>query len=165
MELASCQPCGLQNYETDPTASENLCTLGLKWRIQTDSQSTRTYMQTNHFNITILLAFTIHLQVSASSVLRFRDHTQWHDTVGRTPQDEWSARRRDIFLTNTQHSQQTEIHAHGGIRTRNLRRRAAADPRLRQLGHWDRLVISTYFNKIRQSSSGSLYSHKHISTK
>jgi hypothetical protein len=27
----------------------------------------------------------------------------------------------------------------GGIRTRNLSRRSAADPRLRQLGHWDRI--------------------------
>ena len=32
---------------------------------------------------------------------------------------------------NTQHSQQTNIHAPGGIRTHNLRRRAAADLRLR----------------------------------
>jgi hypothetical protein len=51
-----------------------------------------------------------------------------------------SARRRNIYLTNTQHSQQTNIHAPGRIRTRNPRRRAAADPRLRPLGHWDRHV-------------------------
>jgi hypothetical protein len=31
--------------------------------------------------------------------LRFVDHTQWHTTVGRTPLDEWSARRRDLYLT------------------------------------------------------------------
>jgi hypothetical protein len=47
----------------------------------------------------LLLAFTTHLQVLASSFLRFRDHTQWHTTVGRTPLDEWSARRRDLYLT------------------------------------------------------------------
>ena len=41
---------------------------------------------------------------------------------------------------NTQHSQQTDIHAPGGIRTHNLSRRAAADLRLRPRGHWDRLV-------------------------
>jgi hypothetical protein len=40
---------------------------------------------------------------------------------------------------NTQHSQQTNIHAPGGIRTCNPSRRSAADPRLRPLGHWDRL--------------------------
>ena len=40
---------------------------------------------------------------------------------------------------NTQHSQQTNIHAPGGIRTHNLSRRAAKDLRLRPRGHWDRL--------------------------
>ena len=34
----------------------------------------------------------------ASSFLRFLDHTQWRTTVGRTPLDEWSARRRDLYL-------------------------------------------------------------------
>ena len=43
---------------------------------------------------------------------------------------------------NTQHSQQTHIHAPGGIRTHNLSRRVAAHPRLRPRGHtsmprWD----------------------------
>jgi len=42
---------------------------------------------------------------------------------------------------NTQHSQQTDIHAPGGIRTHNLNRRAAADLRLRPRGHWDRLFF------------------------
>jgi hypothetical protein len=41
---------------------------------------------------------------------------------------------------HTQHSQQTNIHAPGGIRTRNPSRRAATDPRLRPLGLWDRPV-------------------------
>ena len=34
----------------------------------------------------------------ASSFLRFLDHTQRRVTVGRTPLDEWSARRRDLYL-------------------------------------------------------------------
>ena len=42
------------------------------------------------------------------------------------------------LLDNTQHSQQTNIHAPGGIRTHNLSRRAAKDLRLRPRGHWDR---------------------------
>jgi len=43
----------------------------------------------------------------ASSFTRFLDHTQRHTTVGRTPLDEWSARRRDLYLTthNTQNRQ------------------------------------------------------------
>ena len=35
----------------------------------------------------------------ASSFMRFLDHTQRHTTVDRTPLDEWSARRRDLYLT------------------------------------------------------------------
>ena len=31
--------------------------------------------------------------------LMFLDHTQRRSTVGRTPLDEWSARRRDLYLT------------------------------------------------------------------
>ena len=34
----------------------------------------------------------------ASPFLMFLDHTQRHITVGRTPLDEWSARRRDLYL-------------------------------------------------------------------
>jgi hypothetical protein len=37
-----------------------------------------------------------------------------------------------------QHSQETHIHAPGGIRTQNPRKRAAADLGLRPRGHWDR---------------------------
>ena len=31
--------------------------------------------------------------------LMFLDHTQRHSTVGRTPLEEWSAHRRDLYLT------------------------------------------------------------------
>ena len=41
---------------------------------------------------------------------------------------------------NTQQSQQTNIHAPGGIRTHDLSRRATADLRLRPRGHWDRQI-------------------------
>jgi hypothetical protein len=43
-------------------------------------------------------------------------HTQTHTTVGRTPLDEGSSRRRDLYLT-TQTPQETSIHAPLGIRT------------------------------------------------
>jgi hypothetical protein len=42
---------------------------------------------------------------------------------------------------NTQHSQQTDIHATGEIRTNNLSRRATADLLLRPRGHWDRQIV------------------------
>jgi len=35
----------------------------------------------------------------ASSFVRFLDHNQRLTTFGRTPLDEWSARRRDLYLT------------------------------------------------------------------
>ena len=38
-------------------------------------------------------------RVMASSFLMFLDHTQRRSTVGRTPLDEWSTRRRDLYLT------------------------------------------------------------------
>ena len=71
-----------------------------------------------------------------------------YTTRGETPLDEWSARRRDLIPDNTQHSQQTNIHAACGIRTHNLSRLAAADLRLRPRGHRDRLCfipIKAYF--------------------
>ena len=44
----------------------------------------------------------------ASSFLRFLDHTQRRTTVGRTPLDVWSARRRDLYLvTHNTHNRQT----------------------------------------------------------
>ena len=70
--------------------------------------------------------------------LMFLDHTQWRSTVGRTPLDEWSARRRDLYLTtHDTHNRQISMPP-GGIRTHDLSRRAAADLRLRPRGHWDR---------------------------
>ena len=49
-------------------------------------------------------------RVMASSFLMFLDHTQWRTTVGRTPLDEWSARRRDLYLTtHNTHNRQTSM--------------------------------------------------------
>ena len=73
----------------------------------------------------------------ASSFLRFLEHTR-HTTVGRTPERVINSSQRPL-PDNTQQSQQTHIHAPGGIRTRDLSKRAAADLRLRPRSHWDRL--------------------------
>ena len=66
-----------------------------------------------------------------SLFMRFLNHTQWRTTDGRAPLDEWPARC-------TQHLQETDIHAAGGIQNHNLSRREAADLRLRERGHRDR---------------------------
>jgi hypothetical protein len=43
------------------------------------------------------------------------------------------------FVLTVQLTQQKyTTHAPGGIQTRNSRKRSAAEPRFRQLGHWDR---------------------------
>ena len=65
-----------------------------------------------------------------------RSHTTTHhsrcDSSGRVI----SSSQRPL-PDDTQHSQQTNIHTPGGIGAHNLRRRAAADLRLRPRGHWD----------------------------
>jgi len=66
------------------------------------------------------------------------DHKQRRTTVGRTPLDEWSVRRRDLYLTTQKtYNRQTSMPS-GGIRTHNPSRRAAVDLRLRPRSHWDR---------------------------
>jgi len=46
----------------------------------------------------------------ASSFARFLDHIKRRVTVGRTPLDEWSARRRDLYLTkHNTHNRQTPM--------------------------------------------------------
>jgi hypothetical protein len=46
----------------------------------------------------------------ASSFTRCLDHTQRRTTVGRTPLEEWSARRRDLYLTtHNTHKRQTSM--------------------------------------------------------
>ena len=47
---------------------------------------------------------------------------------------------------DTQHSQQTNIHATSGTRTHNLSRRAAADLCLRRRGHWDQQIYNEICN-------------------
>ena len=49
-------------------------------------------------------------RVLSPSILRFLDHTQQRTTVGRTPLDECSARRRDLYLTtHNNHNRQTSM--------------------------------------------------------
>jgi len=44
----------------------------------------------------------------ASSRTKFLDNTKRPTTVGRTPLDEWSVRRRDLYLTaHNSHNRQT----------------------------------------------------------
>ena len=86
-----------------------------------------------------------------SSILRFQDHTQRRTTIGRTPLDEWSTRRKDFYLTAQSH--QKNIHATGGIRTHNHSKREAADLRLRTRGHWEQRRPAYLTFSLRQVNS------------
>jgi hypothetical protein len=78
--------------------------------------------------------------LSPCSLLHLITHTHTHThTLGRTPLNEGSACRRDIYLTTHNNH---KSHSPSGIRTRNLSKRAAADRRLRPDGHRDRLSSS-----------------------
>ena len=70
-------------------------------------------------------------------------------TVGTTPLVEGSVHRRPV----TQHSLGTNIHAPGGIRTRNPSKLANADPRLRRLDRRDRRKRLQNINCSRLRSS------------
>jgi hypothetical protein len=79
--------------------------------------------------------------VQAASLLTFLDHTiLGTHTLGRTPLNEWSARRRGRYLPNTQQTQKKNIHALSEIRTRDPKIQVAADQRLRPHSHRDRLT-------------------------
>ena len=66
-----------------------------------------------------------------------RDHTHWthhtqYDSSGRVIRPP-----QRPLPDHTQHSQETNIHDPSGIRNRIPCKRAAEDPRLKPLGHWD----------------------------
>ena len=79
----------------------------------------------------------------ASSLSRLHDHTQKHHTQLESCGRVISPSLKPL-PDNTQHSQQTNIHAPDRIRTRNPNRRAAADPCLRMRGHRDRFCLPLY---------------------
>ena len=68
------------------------------------------------------------------------DHTQGHNTVGRTPLDEGSACHRDLYLTtHNTHNRQTMPLA--GLEPANPAGDQPQTLALRPLGLWDRLTI------------------------
>jgi hypothetical protein len=58
--------------------------------------------------------------------------------VGRTPFGRVMSSSQGPLPGNTQHTQQTNINAPGGIWTHDHSRRAVVELRLRRRGHWDR---------------------------
>ena len=67
-----------------------------------------------HWNFLLTLRRLISYIYMEHPFLMFLDHTQRRSTVGRTPVDEWSARRRDLYLTtHNTHNRQTTMPAVG----------------------------------------------------
>ena len=64
-----------------------------------------------------------------------RPHAIWY-TPGRAPLKERSARRRDNYRHNTLQTQETNILAPNGFRTRDPSNQVAADLRVRPRSHW-----------------------------
>jgi hypothetical protein len=58
-------------------------------------------------------------------------HTATHTTLGKTPLDEWSAQRKDLYLTTHNIHKRYIYTRPRGIRTRNPSKRAAANSRFR----------------------------------
>ena len=89
--------------------------------------------------------FLVALRFNTGHVLLIHEVSRSHTTLHHSRQDSSGrviSSTQSPLLDKTQYSRQTDIYARGGIRNHNLSRRWAANPRLRQRGHWDRLVSS-----------------------
>jgi len=87
-----------------------------------------------------------------------RSHTQRRITICRSPLDAWSVLSQRPLPDNTHHSQQTDFHVPGGIRTHTFSRRPAVDLRLRPRGHWDRLcmIITVLLFSVGNTTSANI---------
>ena len=94
--------------------------------------------------------------------MRLLDHSQTHhtryDSSGRV-----IGTSQIPLPYNTQHSQQKDIYAPSGIRTRNSSNRAAADSRFIPRGPWGRLFI-TIFTKNTSTLSSICYLYQQMHT-
>ena len=72
---------------------------------------------------------------------RFHEHTQTHHIQQDSSEGVIGSSQRPL-PDNTQHSEETDIHAPSVIRTRNPNRRTALGLCLRPRGHWDQLIMN-----------------------
>jgi hypothetical protein len=117
---------------------------------------TYTYMHALYYNFFLHKYTNIHIGIhkyiqffsmvqepNLGQVLLITEASRPHSVTHRfdmTRLEEWSARHRDLYIYKR------HVHTPYGIRTHNLSKWAAVDPRLRLCGHWDRLnkYIHTY---------------------
>ena len=80
------------------------------------------------------------LRSNAGHGLCIHEFSRSHTTTHYRPQDSSGrviSSSQRLLPDDTQHPQHINIHAPGGVRTLDLSRRAAADPRLRPRGYRD----------------------------
>jgi hypothetical protein len=79
-------------------------------------------------------------------------HSFRNTTIGRTPLDEWSARRRNLYLTIHNTQKTATSYASDWIRIHNPNQRAASDTNIRLCSHLVRRFVFSFFSKIRVHS-------------
>ena len=118
-----------------------------------------------HSCMHIMICYTIFVSPHGATALSWRGpHYRGftiafkHTTVGRTHLDEWSARRRDLYLTTHNIHKRQDMHVPGGFRTSNVSKVAAADPPLRLRGHWIGLILHIlWIYRVIQEESALLW--------
>ena len=65
-----------------------------------------------------------------------RSHSETPHSVGILWTSDWPFAETSLFLQQTQHSKEKDIHDPDAIRNHNTSKRAAAEPPLRPRGHW-----------------------------
>jgi hypothetical protein len=97
------------------------------------------YPRDRHGNrIFLLVARLPYLGLGRLIVEVFGSQAVRHTKLGRTPQQEGSSHRRDLYL-KTKYSQDTRFPCPGGIWNLNSSKRAAADLRFRPRGHQNKI--------------------------
>ena len=138
------------SYRTDNSETPPLATGSRPWTVRT--------VNIEELNFFFVFGPTAPQGTRASSFTRFLDHTQRRTTVGRTPLDDWSALRRDLYLTtNNTHNRQASMPSVGFELTISAGERIA-DLGLRPRGHWDRLknsILETWICRFWYSLTNS----------
>ena len=142
------------SHETDVLAPGEIRTHNLRRRATADPR----LRPRGHRDRQLSCFFLSAQQPPVDHGLLIHEVSRLHTTMHHSQQDSSgrviSSSQRPL-PENTQHSQQKNIHAPGGIQTHDLSWRAAAVLRLRPRGHWDRhlsylgsLIIYLFLNHL-----------------
>jgi len=74
-----------------------------------------------------------------------------HTTDSRSTLDQWSAWRRELYLTTPNTHKRQKFNTPAGFEHAIQKARATADPRLRPRGEWDRHCFEVHFTIILPS--------------